>query len=567
MRRAALLLIAAVFPALAADQWTRITTPQFELYTTAGEKKGKETIRRFEQVRAFFLRASPVRGSADFPVRIIEFETEDQYRPFAPADTPAAAYFISSPDRDYIVLGNLAALNPTVAIHEYMHLIIRHSGLKIPIWLNEGWADVYSTLRPMGKETAVGDLLDDRMKSLEHDQWLSFDELTSTSRNSPNYHEASRVGIFYAESWALTHMLYLSPEYKDNFGKFVMALHRGSSAAEACRIAFDRSPEMVFRDLKAYMDRKKIFGRVFEARMSGHEAEPVVSAVGAFDARLMLADLMVTTHRLPEADKEYARLEAEQPGRPDLWRAIGSLALGEGDHAKARRYFEKAFRQGTADPQMCLALAMLQSEAHVPAEKIVPVLEQALKEKPDFTEAKIQLGLVRIAARDFPRGIAILTAIPQVTPERAPSVYCGLSYAHVETGDLATARQDAETCRKWAKTGPDLKLADRMTKLVEARSQPSAAVRPDEKWGQVSGVARGVECSPEGNRLLISVGTKGVIFDLPAPDAVETVQAPAGFALGCGALKPVPITVEYAPPRSVMETSLGIARRLGFGVN
>ena len=42
-------------------------------------------------------------------------------------------------------------------------------GLKIPLWLNEGWADVYSTLRPMGKETAVGDLLEDRMRILASD--------------------------------------------------------------------------------------------------------------------------------------------------------------------------------------------------------------------------------------------------------------------------------------------------------------------------------------------------------------------------------------------------------------
>ena len=85
------------------------------------------------------------------------------------------------------------------------------------------------------------------MKASKTDKWLSFDELTSTDQNSPNYHEGSRVGIFYAESWALAHMLYLSPEYKDNFGKFVMALHRGSSAAEAVRIAFNRTPEEVYK--------------------------------------------------------------------------------------------------------------------------------------------------------------------------------------------------------------------------------------------------------------------------------------------------------------------------------
>ena len=158
MRGAAFILFAVAIPAIAADQWVRVTTPEFELFTSTGEKKGRETLRHFEQVREFFLKASPVRGPADFPVRIVEFGSDEQYQPFRP-DNGTAAYFFATPGRDYIVLGPAASGNYPVAIHEYMHVIIRHSGLKIPVWLNEGWADVYSTLRPMGKETAVGDLL------------------------------------------------------------------------------------------------------------------------------------------------------------------------------------------------------------------------------------------------------------------------------------------------------------------------------------------------------------------------------------------------------------------------
>jgi len=42
-------------PLLAADQWIKVSTPHFELFTTAGEKKGREAILYFEQVRTFFL--------------------------------------------------------------------------------------------------------------------------------------------------------------------------------------------------------------------------------------------------------------------------------------------------------------------------------------------------------------------------------------------------------------------------------------------------------------------------------------------------------------------------------
>jgi tetratricopeptide (TPR) repeat protein len=564
MRWAAAIIFAAAIPAFAStDQWTRITTPDFELYTTAGEKSGRETVRHFEQVREFFLKASPVRGPADFPVRIVEFQTEQQYQPFKPNNF-TAAYFVSRSARDYIVMGDQAAKNNSIAIHEYMHLIIRHSGLKIPLWLNEGWADVYSTMRPMGKETAVGDLLPDRMQLLQREKWLDFNELTSTDANSPNYHEASRAGIFYAESWALTHMLYLSPEYKDNFGKFVMALHHGKSAGEACMEAFNRTPEAVFQDLRAYLDRKRIYGRVYATGLENVDAGMTSATLPAFDSRLMLADLLVATGKLADAKQEYARLETEQPGNAGLARAIGNEALVAKDVETARRYFEKAFQEGDGDAQMCLQLALMEGAAKQPLDKIIPILERAVKSKPDYTEAKIQLGFALAEARDFPRSILALTAISNVSPERAPAVFCGLSYAYIETGDVAAARQNAESCRKWAKTEADTRRADELLKLVNGRSQPAAAVHPGEKLQQMAGMARSIECSSEGNRLQIAAGDKVVTFDLPSPEAVEITHKPAGYAISCGALQPAPVGVEYAPPRSAMQTSVGIVRRLVF---
>ena len=77
MRLAVLCLLTVAAPAFAADQWIRLTAPHFELYTTEGEKKGREAILYFEEVRSFFMQTIPVRGGVtDFPVRIIVFKSE-----------------------------------------------------------------------------------------------------------------------------------------------------------------------------------------------------------------------------------------------------------------------------------------------------------------------------------------------------------------------------------------------------------------------------------------------------------------------------------------------------------
>ena len=81
MSIARLAILIAALPVVmpAADQWVRLTTPHFELLTSAGEKKGREAILYFEEVRSFFLAASPSEHVPDFPVRIIAFRGDKQY--------------------------------------------------------------------------------------------------------------------------------------------------------------------------------------------------------------------------------------------------------------------------------------------------------------------------------------------------------------------------------------------------------------------------------------------------------------------------------------------------------
>jgi hypothetical protein len=567
-RRAGTVWMAAMVivsvPAKAADHWTRLSTTNFELYTTASERDGRNTILHFEQVREFFQQASPVRSQGDLPVRIIRFDTESQYRPFRSAEH-VAAYFEETPQRDYIVMGDRATQDDAISIHEYMHLVVRRSGLRLPVWLNEGWADVFSTLRPMGKDMAIGDLLPERMKSLADEKWMDFDALAAVDTRSPTYNEGARAGIFYAESWALAHMLFLAPDYKDKFGSFVMALNSGKSSQEACQVAFGKSSNQVFQDLRTYFDRKKIFGTVFETRIDRAPVKIEAESVPNFDARLMLADLMAANNNRAKAQMEYARLEQEAPARTDLLASIGYLALNGGDKETARSYFERAYQAGSTDPKMCYELAMLDNAAKVPAGRVMPILERAVKARPDFTDAKAQLGLLRVNTRDFAGGVAILASIPAVTPRIAPAVLCMLAFADIQTGDVEGSRQNLEGCRKWSKTPEEIERAEKIGKFVEARWNPAVAVRPGEQVRRITGIARSVECSGEGNRLQLSVGSKLIAFDLPALDAVELpLQPKRALSLACGPMPQAEMGVEYAPPRSAMETSLGIVRRLNY---
>ena len=188
-------ILLTLSPLGAADQWIKLTTPHFELYTTAGEKKGREAILYFEQVRSFFLQASPSKHVPEFPVRIVAFRSEKQYKPYT-INEFAAAYYTQTRMRDYIVMEDIVPEHYPVAIHEYTHLIVEHTGLKLPPWMNEGWAELYSTLKPRGDKAMIGDLIPGRVQVLLTEKWLELPTLITVDQNSPYYNEKSKAGIF-----------------------------------------------------------------------------------------------------------------------------------------------------------------------------------------------------------------------------------------------------------------------------------------------------------------------------------------------------------------------------------
>jgi Flp pilus assembly protein TadD len=545
------------------ERWERIGTPDLELYTDAGNSAAREALNHLQQVREFFLKASPLPLLDQFPVRVILFKTEEQFAPYKTSESQRA-FFVNSPKRDYIVMADSPG-EYRFAIHEYMHLIVRHSGLRLPMWLNEGWAEVYSTLKPVADGVAVGDLVDVRMKELETGQWLDIGTLTTTDMQSDLYKRKGLIGMFYAESWALAHMLFLAPDYTDHFPKFLMAIHRGKNFAESCEAAYGKTPAAVYGDLRKYFDRRKMYGKVFAVQLGKKSVLPEVSKVDQFDLRLLLADLLAATgHRL-EAKETYAELSQAEPGRYEVPESLGYLAFIERDLAGARREFERAFASGDPDPRMCLQLAVLQEGSGQPIAKVMASLERALQSKPDYADAILQLGLMRVAAGEFQSGVATLMKVGQIRPEQASPVYSSLAYGYLRLGDLGRARKDAQTARQYAGNADQMKQIDAMLALIDARAASPLGPKPGEKTERAEGALQRIDCTAGGNRMLFTIGDKVMTFDLPDAKAVEFVQkGKTALTMGCGPHKPVWVTVEFAPSSVVDKESDGVVRRLEY---
>lgn len=593
---AAVTTVAAALPAGGADEWVRLTTPHFEIYTTAGEKKGRDAILYFEQVRSFVIEITHANWDQAVPVRIVAFKSEKQFRPYAP-NGAAAAYFAATPSRDYIVMEDIDSEHFPIAIHEYMHLVMQHARVKLPTWLNEGWADVFSTLRPSGKDAVIGEVMRGHVQTLANEKWLDFETLTSVNEKSPNYNEKSRAGVFYAESWALAHMMYLSRDYHDGFPRLLVALNDGKTTAEALQLVYNRTPEKVFADLHAYMRQSTINSGIFPAKLEKSAEEPALSPVSSLDSGVLTADLLAASGKRDQAESAYEALAKQFPGTSDISKSLGYLAWQRGDTANARRYFEDALPNAT-DPQMCYHLAMLYPISQ--ADKAAQALLKALRLKPDYTDARLQLGFSELNLKNYPGAIASFIQVRHVTPEHAAMLFNGLAYAYAQTGDVDNARKNLANALKWAKTDDERERANQLTRYLDARERaakrnaplprlvttsPNDAaagdssktipppalternpfVLPGEKVERIEGEAKTLECAGGHAMLIVEVGASTMSFEITDPNRIMLKHEGAEtFQFSCGPQKKFHVAVEYVRDTKLGPGVAGSVRKIEF---
>ncbi len=589
------ILAVAAGTAVAAPDWVRMESPHFELFTNAGERSGRRTILFFEQVRDFFLKTGNVGEVPSVPVRIIRFRSPKEFEPYRPFKA-AAAFYMSSPKRDLIVMGTPGRQTKNAAVHEYVHLLVKHSGAKLPVWLNEGLAELYSTLEPQGKQVSFGKaarVLGDR-------QWLPIRELISVDYDSPHFNERDRTKVFYAQSWALTHMLCLSNQYRERFSDFLKGVD-GDTGEEAFRWVYGKTLDQVESDFKRYVVQRRLPATVYEVRLNKSVDKPTVQPATATEVSLVKAGLLVGLDRREQALEIYRDLARQDPGDWRIPEALGYLASYSGDEESARRHFSRAAELEAANPRLYYDFALLLQEADAEPEVIKPVLRKAIALKPDFDDAHRLLGSILLLEGKAGMALAQLIRVKQISREEAVHHYQTVAQLYHRLGRIEAARQAAALCRKYARSSDEVDLAEELmewlgvesedapeegtelladagapgpaasTPLREESNRPlnASAAAPGAPMApsrvEVQGLFSRLDCLGERARLHLQV--EGGILPLAILDAASVrVSGPEDglVELSCGEQKPRPVTVEYQPSEDLDFRTEGIVKVIQF---
>lgn len=559
-----ILLIAAT--ANAEPRWIHIHSSNFEIYSSASEGSTRETLRYFEQVRSFFLQAMGKSVSKPLPIYIIAFGSEKEYAPYRPNEF-AAAFYYGGAERDYIVLSRASSETFPTATHEYVHLVVQHLGFSFPPWLNEGYAELFSTLKPLGDKVVVGELIPGRVQALYMEKWVPLAVILSAGHDSPYYNEKNKAGSLYNEGWALVHMLRLNPEYQPKFSALLTAIANGSPSAMALEQTYGKPLAAIEKDLQAYLRGDRFKEVVIPAKLTGEKTPLPAEPAAPFDVKLALADLANQPGKQSDTEERFKELTLDDPKRPEPWAGLAYLAWGRGRMEDTEQNFAKAYSLGARSERLLWDYGRLAEREH--PQEAIQALNDLLKLQPERMDVRLELADVQLSSKHPADALATLAPAKNISAKDAPRLFTLLAYTYLGVGDRNEAAKSVARLAQYAATPEDRDRADELKRYLDQPKAPTSIPPTATRAGSPRLVRRtpaGVDeeeiatpslsaagsfvelvCNGQHATMVLETdqGRKRFLIEEPTKVNVVAADGAAVQDFQCGPQKPVKIKVEY----------------------
>ena len=447
------LLTLSLIPSPAAAEWRRLDSPNFIVIGDAGERELKNIAVQFEGFRETLGRVLSRKVTATaVPTVVVVFPHDRAYTPYKPIfngkPVDVGGVFYSGRDANYITLLS----EPTderlrVLFHEYAHLMVSNVIVNLPTWLSEGLAEFYSTYSYTrgGREALIGRTVESHILRLREERLLPMTELIAVDHDSPLYNEGERRSLFYAQSWAITHMLLLGePARLKELSAFMAAIQRGTPAAEAWRQAF--AGVDMDRELRQYVQAYAFKAYRFKFEEAVARVEAAARPMAQPEVSAFLAGLRIRQQRIEEAATLVDAALKSDGAHAHVNVAKAQLDLARGDQGAAAARLSSIppdddwFVRYTAGTTLTDSV---DREADVPADRIDAARAHfaAVARVREVPNALADLARLDLAGRNRP------TAQSRATIERARALAPGrddyaIIHAHIltELGDFVLAQ-------------------------------------------------------------------------------------------------------------------------------
>lgn len=446
-------------PSLAKETWTSLRTKNFLLVGNAGEGDMRKVAIQLEQFRHTLSLLFPrLKVETSVPTTVVIFKDHDSFRPFKPRYKGkivenVGGYFVSRQDINYIALtAETRGASPyEVIFHEYEHFIIRNNLRKVPLWLNEGLAEFYSSFAAGddAQKVRLGEPIARHVFTLRESR-LPFKTLLTVDHKSPQYNESSKVGVFYAESWALIHFLMVGNDGKrrSQLSNFIDQLNSEMSVEENFRQSFQTDYQTMEKELDKYI-RKFTFpvlDVIFKEQLAFAKEMQSVKLSEA-ETQYYLGDLLLQTGQYKEAEERLQKSLKLDAGFAPSQVSLGILRFRLRQLDEAKKMFQAAIN---SDQKNYLAhyyyAEVLAQERQY--EDAIKSYQQSISLNPRNAAAHADLGYAFLALRRDGEAAQAFQQAISLDPNN-PFLYRTRGYLYLQQARGLLAVRDASIYLKW----------------------------------------------------------------------------------------------------------------------
>jgi tetratricopeptide (TPR) repeat protein len=301
--------------------WKRLRTPALTVIGNASDRDLRRTAEEIERFRAAIHALSPgAPMTSAAPMVAVVFRDDSALTPFKPRNRGkpienVAAYFAPLPDINYIVLAPNESREFTyrVIFHEYTHFLVYRSTPRLPMWLNEGLADFYSTFNgsEADRRMILGrPIVEYRTALRSYGGLIPFKKFLSSSALPELLRTPLGTHRFYAQSWAFTHYLLIGENgaYRPKLRAFMAALQAGQSSDLAFAATFGTDVDALERGLQSYLNQATMMA--MQLPSVDLKLEAAIEPLPEIDVQQVEGDLLARQGAFDEAEKHLTKAMA-----------------------------------------------------------------------------------------------------------------------------------------------------------------------------------------------------------------------------------------------------------------
>lgn len=381
-------------PSLRRD-WREMQTPNFVLFGDASERQMREVGDSLESLRSFLSQVSSRNIEAPVPTYIYVFKDKRSFKPYQalqPNGEPldSVGFFSRRQHANYITIdGSHRDAMLGITQHEYVHFYLSYRMRPIPVWLNEGLAELYSTFEVVGNHANLGKIIPRHLQWLQQNELIPLLQLFAVDRDSPTYNESDRRGVFYAQSWLVVHYLYLNREEGPQQLKKFLDLQDSLPPDQAFTEAFAESPEEMQRRLRKYIRSSYFSYRRSELAVDDLRQRFTFRDMASSEAMARLGELLAAqANRRSEAEEHLQAALAENDGEIRAHVGLGLLETSpQGDVNAAIEHFATARSLAPQDRRLIFLHAQARARRGDPPKDLRQDFVKVVNAHPGFADA------------------------------------------------------------------------------------------------------------------------------------------------------------------------------------